>query len=206
MAGGDPDPKVCRFCLDSRITSKNPLITPCECRGSIEFIHLICLNKWRNINPERNRDSCNLCMKEYTIPLIYDIETLPGDGTILYYILDSSFILNLFFYYIALIFYISSSHLSQFKSIFFIGESLYHILQVFMMYKFFNIRKKKEYFQHWRNERWILFPLHGIVFFLSGTQHPYFGVLVSSLFTNLYWMNHLEVIYVMNRDLEQRTE
>lgn len=32
----------CKFCFDEE-TAENPLISPCNCSGSIKFIHLKCL-------------------------------------------------------------------------------------------------------------------------------------------------------------------
>lgn len=37
---------LCRICLLEGSTEEDPLITPCLCRGSIEFVHLGCLRHW----------------------------------------------------------------------------------------------------------------------------------------------------------------
>lgn len=37
---------VCRICLNSENTEKNPLISPCSCSGSVKHIHLSCLKHW----------------------------------------------------------------------------------------------------------------------------------------------------------------
>jgi len=36
----------CRICLLEGSSEDDPLITPCECKGSIEFVHLGCLRHW----------------------------------------------------------------------------------------------------------------------------------------------------------------
>ena len=38
-------PAVCRICLDNA-SSEDPLIEPCDCRGSVRHIHISCLVKW----------------------------------------------------------------------------------------------------------------------------------------------------------------
>merc|ERR1719203_819481 len=51
---GDKDPNtgvdmsttLCRICLLEGPGEDDPLITPCQCRGSIEFVHLGCLRHW----------------------------------------------------------------------------------------------------------------------------------------------------------------
>jgi len=39
-------PFSCRICFMDTYSEDNPLITPCKCRGSIQFVHLACLRSW----------------------------------------------------------------------------------------------------------------------------------------------------------------
>lgn len=206
MSGRDNEPNICRFCLDSGQTPTNPLISPCNCKGSVEFIHLVCLNKWRIQNPERNREICNLCSVAYRIPSLYDIEEMPG-GSITYYLLDSSLIVSIFINYIGIILYISSSHIVSIKETFYFIQVLYHGIQLYFMYRLFNVRKQEEYFQYWiKEKRYLLVPFHGIILCIALYQNPILGLVTSSLCINVYWMNHIEVLHLMNRNLENHTE
>lgn len=36
----------CRICFSNEITENNPLISPCECMGSIKYIHVECIKNW----------------------------------------------------------------------------------------------------------------------------------------------------------------
>ncbi len=38
--------QACRICLSDTHTKKNPLISPCKCSGSVQFIHVNCLQEW----------------------------------------------------------------------------------------------------------------------------------------------------------------
>jgi E3 ubiquitin-protein ligase DOA10 len=38
----------CRFCLNDSTTDKNPMIRPCDCKGTSGNIHLKCLQDWLN--------------------------------------------------------------------------------------------------------------------------------------------------------------
>ena len=38
--------KACRICLDEAEDVDNPFIAPCNCAGSMRFIHLQCLREW----------------------------------------------------------------------------------------------------------------------------------------------------------------
>ena len=53
------EPGVCKICLFDDSDPCNPLISPCNCSGSMKYIHLICLQKWlasRMIS--RNTENC----------------------------------------------------------------------------------------------------------------------------------------------------
>jgi len=39
-------PLACRICLSDSQTPENPLISPCNCSGTMKFIHLECLQEW----------------------------------------------------------------------------------------------------------------------------------------------------------------
>ncbi len=62
----------CRFCLEESPVKK--LISPCQCDGSVKYVHKQCLEKWRQQNTDNQYyHKCNLCGGEYTFsPNIYD--------------------------------------------------------------------------------------------------------------------------------------
>jgi hypothetical protein len=62
----------CRFCLDETHTTRNPLISPCNCKGSIQVVHLKCLFRWIYSSLQEPREKCNICNAVYT----YSITTL----------------------------------------------------------------------------------------------------------------------------------
>lgn len=48
---------VCRICQTN--TVQEPLISPCNCKGTLAHVHLTCLERWLN---ETSRNYCELCM------------------------------------------------------------------------------------------------------------------------------------------------
>lgn len=67
------DNQICRFCLDIKISETDPFISPCNCKGSIEYVHLKCLFRWMYGDRLQDpREECNMCNAAYT----YCIETL----------------------------------------------------------------------------------------------------------------------------------
>ena len=63
---------LCRFCLNDQFEEENPLITPCDCSGSMKFVHFQCLKTWvlneggkkrKIINEMRERERKKFQMK-----------------------------------------------------------------------------------------------------------------------------------------------
>lgn len=73
----------CRFCFEETVTTENPLLTPCECRGSVQFIHRDCLRHWRSVseNP-RFKTHCQLCGTIFVIPRKWSYEELPAEAVL----------------------------------------------------------------------------------------------------------------------------
>ncbi|AYV81899.1 MAG: putative E3 ubiquitin-protein ligase MARCH8 [Harvfovirus sp.] len=58
----------CRICLDNCSTN---FIAPCDCKGSIKYVHRSCIEKWQKINYNA-RIKCELCNQkfQYSIPYL----------------------------------------------------------------------------------------------------------------------------------------
>ena len=65
----------CKICFEEENEEKGELISPCNCSGSIKYVHRPCLNTWRfnNINPT-SRKRCEICKKKYIIKRQYPAE------------------------------------------------------------------------------------------------------------------------------------
>lgn len=63
--------RLCRYCFDPE-TSTTPLISPCRCRGSSQYIHTRCLERWQETALENNLPLkamiCSVCMTYYRYP------------------------------------------------------------------------------------------------------------------------------------------
>mmetsp|Transcript_21288 Transcript_21288/g.46197 ORF Transcript_21288/g.46197 Transcript_21288/m.46197 type:complete len:930 (+) Transcript_21288:77-2866(+) len=52
-------------------TAENPLLAPCDCTGTMAFVHYLCIEQWRcrSRHPgARNGLNCETCGAEYTLP------------------------------------------------------------------------------------------------------------------------------------------
>ena len=72
--------RKCRICYGDDTSNDNPLISPCNCKGSMKYIHYICLKNWLNSKIESEIDqssenntityntkdlSCELCKAKF---------------------------------------------------------------------------------------------------------------------------------------------
>ena len=74
---------ACRFCFDESATNENPLLSPCDCRGSIQFIHRECLRHWRSVsdNPQL-KTHCQLCGSLFVVLRKWPYEALPDEAVL----------------------------------------------------------------------------------------------------------------------------
>ena len=47
---------ICRICYGSNSDINNPLISPCKCHGSMEFIHYKCLKQCIELKIQKKED------------------------------------------------------------------------------------------------------------------------------------------------------
>ena len=63
-------PKLCKICYGEEEDPDNPLVQPCQCSGSLKYIHLKCLKHWLNTKSCINVDS----NERYSVFLVKKIE------------------------------------------------------------------------------------------------------------------------------------
>ncbi len=83
----------CRICLED-----GNLITACACKGTVEFIHLTCLEKWKRISQNTH---CELCQKPYSTTsssLLITAILISWSNYLTWYV-SIQFLSNYFFYW-----------------------------------------------------------------------------------------------------------
>jgi len=194
---------VCRFCLDGTKAPGNPLIDPCECKGSIQFVHKLCLTRWRHQNVERNGEVCLLCNTHYKIPLDTDLEKIP-DLLLVYLPLDNPILSNIVFHYcwaVLRLFSVGSptrSFLYQYD--FF--QLIMHSFLLSLMLQRTKIRNWSRYTQRWSmDHRWALFVFHVLILTMRPFGSSGLSMCVSNFIVQIYWKIHMEVLEEMNQEV-----
>ena len=66
--------KECRICFEEE-SFDNKLINPCLCNGTSKYVHISCLNQWRNSGTNQMaRLQCSECRYNYRIVFLYPSE------------------------------------------------------------------------------------------------------------------------------------
>lgn len=72
--------QTCRICLSDTHTQKNPLVSPCKCTGSVQFLHINCLREWLKTKLDTSANGrstvyswtsphCELCKGEFPLTI-----------------------------------------------------------------------------------------------------------------------------------------
>jgi hypothetical protein len=79
-----PPPPECRFCFEPQRTPTDPLITPCPCKGSVQFVHWLCLKRWVQLNPATNGQACTICRLPFQVTAFPGLEQVSGPAFALF--------------------------------------------------------------------------------------------------------------------------
>ena len=61
------EPITCHTCRYWYMNNfQNSMIAPCKCSGSVKYVHIYCLERWRRIKNDPSK--CEICNKKYKIP------------------------------------------------------------------------------------------------------------------------------------------
>ncbi|KAJ8364760.1 hypothetical protein SKAU_G00135910 [Synaphobranchus kaupii] len=76
----EEDGDLCRICQSLGGTPQNPLLTPCQCTGSLQYVHHDCLKRWIQAKVQSGAEltvvkSCELCKASLNLDLEgFDLE------------------------------------------------------------------------------------------------------------------------------------
>jgi hypothetical protein len=92
---------ACRFCHEDFQSPENPFLSPCDCKGSVEFVHTECLRRWRTTTTiDVHRTHCQMCKAPFQIPRRLPLETWPGpEQTYAWQVLSQTFLITILAYY-----------------------------------------------------------------------------------------------------------
>lgn len=198
----------CRFCLqDDEIKS---LINPCLCKGSAEFVHSECIEKWRGSDKESSQyNYCPVCKSKYNTSLVIILEDIPNyeSSTIIRIFLHPFLIPAFFLLHYSLIFMQmptarqSDLNMNIFNSRTFLLSQFFCMGMYFGVYinLFKAVENKHRYLKHSSEFMWV--PItHGLILF-SFNYTPLLSAIGNHWILPHYIYKHTEILNKMNRKI-----
>ena len=198
--------KKCKYCLGTSLTKTNVFLSPCQCRGTVKYVHYVCFLRWILSVSNDRKDICPICHTIYKIDIL-NLELIPHTQPRVLYFLGSP-ILN---YSVNIIIIVLLNTL--FPEITFDGSCLIYFFQgltckILWIYEFLRttkIKNKELYIQcAWklRYTHYALLHISALYFFFFFYFTPAFFIIepISSLGFSLYWDKHVDILMLINQE------
>jgi hypothetical protein len=174
---------ICRICFEPN-RKNNPLITPCSCKGSSEFVHSKCLEKWHSIEPDKGL-TCSVCKDILCTETI--METIP-EYTHWNILITHPYLMFIGYNYLSLIFKIP---VDQSNWTFF----AFYICAIYLNFK---INNPQRYIQSWKNkESYLLLISHLLTLSMHSTS-PILTSFTNVILATVYVHRHIEILHNLN--------
>lgn len=189
----------CRFCLEETNSRDNPLLAPCRCIGSIQFVHEQCLDKWRSVAPQSLINICQMCRVPYKI-LYIGFEVLPNEHGFIYQILICPYLFTFASKYLSFMLsgmllekYETSLQLIQYHQI------AFHLTYFYLFYKKAFIQNRIHYRkQFFKGSRLGIIFLHIWFWYIAYSTENLLLLYLVDAFLPFYWHTHLQCLTEMN--------
>lgn len=193
---------TCRFCLNSRNSRSNPLIEPCDCKGSLRHVHLSCLNKWILLNPNRNNKDCELCLTPYLIIEHPALEVVPSHQTYTVFILRFPFVLSLFVHYIwlvhASILDTTGKEIDLDPKLYTAYQWIFQIIYFGLLGTEWQVKNTALYFRNLAKIDTCLFFLIQVSLLLGVHSNYFIAGPVMNLYVSTFWHWHIQTLHRVN--------
>ena len=188
----------CRFCFESNSSKKNPLISPCQCKGTAKYVHRDCLLKWQaNTTVDAHRFVCQSCQASYTLPT-GEFETIPYHSSTLHTLLSPNVFLSTLHLCSMVLSLFRAHPISLSSSIIILSTLVYGSLYGI---HFFQVKQKIRYIRFWvlnqsHNNSTMKPMMFVFVLTLSLCVYPGFPYLSSLIYCHV-----LSKIFQVHRDV-----
>jgi len=189
----------CRICLET----DSSLISPCNCKGSAEFVHRYCLERWRGFDSELKKYTyCDVCNSKYNINLVLFTEFVPDYSKSPL----TTFFINPFFvsgttYFLFLIVCLFSGEKDGIRLKFYLLLLEYLISGSYCglyINLFGRVRNKHRYLLNIK--KGLILPVLHVVVFSAMSRHPVSVALLNHFLLPQYLFLHNSILNSMNQE------
>lgn len=196
---------ICRFCFEPSSDQRNPLISPCPCKGSAQYIHRACLYRWIFTDLDDIKLKCSICKMPLLEAFLPALEIVPKKGSLVDLLLGSSLGILFAIHYI-LMFLLAAPYKSDPN---FIGRYIntsqlgLHIVYGSLFFLNARVKNWREYVSVSSKAYSWLLAHHTLSLYLMLSG---FRVLTIPIGTsmNMYWVTHKAALVKVNAGLIER--
>jgi hypothetical protein len=189
----------CRICYEPA-KEGNPLWQPCNCAGSLAYIHRRCLLRWIIEDGRVRERECHLCQAPYRVDAIQSIEAIPGPHNPLDFLLRTPLVLLVgSHYYVAFLLWMvppddRDSALSQIITI---GHQAVHVFYTLLFASSARTNNFWRYMSIWGQEwYWVAMVHHALVTLYRQGFHE--AGYAADLWLAVYWYAHRQILEKIN--------
>jgi hypothetical protein len=197
---GEP---YCRICYETAETLQNPLIEPCDCKGSLQYVHRKCLLRWAVLNEANPETMCHLCDAPYRGADVRSMERIPDESGVAIFILKYPLVLIAAIHYFLLLL-IQNTPRQLMASKFAVFTTFAHILTHYIYLLLFvalaKIQNVLLYIMFWARNYSSVIGVHYILFVLASVYEFETGYL-ADLWLGMYWYAHIHTLRRINHYL-----
>jgi len=197
---------ICRFCFEPNTDQRNPLISPCPCKGSAKYIHRACLYRWIFTDLDDIKLKCSICKIPLLEAFLPALEIVPKKGSLVDFLLGSSLGI-LFAIHYALLFLLTTPYRSDHKD--FIGRYInasqlgLHIVYGSLFFLNARVKNWREYVRvSSKAYSWLLAHHVLSLYLMLNGFRPLTIPIGASM--NMYWITHKAALVKVNAGLIER--
>lgn len=197
---GDP---YCRICYETAETLQNPLIEPCDCKGSLQHVHRKCLLRWVVLNEATPETVCRLCHTPYRGVNVVTMERIPDERGLTLLMLKYPLILMLATHYFVLLALQNVPRplmASKFAAYATFAHIMTHYLYLALFVAVAKIQNLLLYIMFWAKHYSGVIGGHYILYVFA-TVYPFEMGYFADLWLGMYWFAHVETLRRINHYL-----
>jgi len=187
----------CRFCHEKT----PPLIAPCNCDGSIKYIHRSCILRWATMNGQLDysRLICSLCTTPYTIPEIR-LEKFSTGSYMVDFSLYNSAATSIIINYLSIIFGVYSGHSIPHQLM--VGQLCIYLMYGFLYCRYVRIHNVELYTNIVIRRRAYLYGLIQLYSSYTALTDQYALMSITAMVSQtLIWKEHVRILQIVNEEL-----
>lgn len=199
--------RQCRFCLESFEHARNPLIAPCNCKGSVQYVHKMCLRRWAVMDPDSNATYCTLCGTAFRVMVLPIFESIPNYSRYAHMLLGNFTILSIILNYTCLALTVNPVvYKNELANIFFQSSLFTHLithpLYSAMIVYTIDIKNIELYSHIFARGRLpYVICIHVLCLYSFLTHNSVWSATIIHLLWNTYWREHVRILKQINEYL-----